>query len=85
MSSTRFYTDVIVHAVVLALIAFVLVQGNGHRGADEARYIEWKAHEANMIRREERREVFFARWGEALQNAECEAAVIEVIKGEAVR
>ena len=75
--------DMMLHAVILVAVAAMLVHGGSAADSMEKRHLEWKAHEQNMIAREERREVFFARWGKALENAECEAAVIEVIKGEA--
>lgn len=49
--------------------------------AEEGEFYEkWVKHQKDMIRREEQRERFFQRWGQALQNPECEATVIEAIK-----
>ena len=76
--------DMMLHAVILVAVAAMLVHGGSVDGDMEKRHLEWKTHEQAMMLREERREIFFARWGKALENAECEAAVIEAIKGEAV-
>jgi len=50
------------------------------REEEDKFYKDWIAHQKDMIAREERREIFFERWGKALENAECEATVIEAIK-----
>jgi hypothetical protein len=75
--------DMALHAVILVAVASILVHGGNVDGDREQMYLEWRSHHQDMVSREERREVFFARWGKALKNAECEAAVIEAIKGEA--
>ena len=53
------------------------------RAEEDKFYKDWVAHQKDMIAREERREIFFEKWGKALQNSECESTVIEAIKGEA--
>ena len=76
----NFYTDVVLHSAILVAVAVVLIQSNDSQSDAELRHMEWKKHEQNMIEREEQRERFFFRWSQALQNAECEATVIEAIK-----
>ena len=76
----NFYTDVVLHSAILVAVAAVLIQSDGSKSDAELRYGEWKQHEQNMIEREAQRERFFHRWSEALENAECEATVIEAIK-----
>ena len=76
----NFYIDVIVQAAILLMVAGMLIQSSGSQSDAERRYAEWKKHEQNMIEREAQRGRFFFRWSQALQNAECEATVIEAIK-----
>ena len=76
----NFYTDVVLHAAILLLVAGMMIQSNDSQSDAELRHTEWKKHEQAMIEREAQREQFFFRWGKALQNAECEATVIEAIK-----
>ena len=75
-----FYIDVLVQAAILLMVAGIIVQGKDAQSDAELRHAEWKKHEQAMIEREAQREQFFFRWGKALQNAECEAVVIEAIK-----
>ena len=74
--------DMMLHAVILVAVAAMLVHGGSADDYREKMYLEWKDHQRDMVSREERREIFFARWGTALNNAECEATVVEAIKGE---
>ena len=74
------FTDLLLHAVILVAVAFMLIHDGVAGGVSAERHAEWKSHEENMMEREAQRERFFERWSKALQSAECEATVIEVIK-----
>ena len=73
--------DIVLHVGILMVVAFMLIHDGTAENEGDRRYAEWKIHEQNMMDREAQRERFFHRWSQALQSAECEATVIEVIKG----
>ena len=74
-------TDIILHAVILIAVGYILIHDGVADDTAALRHAEWQAHEQAMMAREAQREVFFEKWSKALQSAECEATVIEAIKG----
>jgi len=73
--------DIVLHIGILLIVASMLIHDGFAGGVSAKRHAEWKSHEKAMTAMEAHREMFFEKWSTALQSAECEATVIEAIKG----